>query len=51
MVETITNSFGILEIYNDSLILKGFGNQKDLLLTKYIFLAIMKLEIIYKLFS
>jgi len=34
MVETMINSFGILEIYNDSLVLKGYGNQNDLLLTK-----------------
>ena len=27
MVETITNSYSILEIYEDSLVLKGYGNQ------------------------
>lgn len=34
MVETLTNSFGILEIYIDSLVLKGYGNQNNLLLSK-----------------
>jgi len=32
MVETMINSFGILEIYKDSLVLKGYGNQKNYLL-------------------
>lgn len=30
MVETMANSFGILEIYKDELVLKGFGNQQSL---------------------
>ena len=29
MVETMMNSFGILEIYKDQLVLKGFGNQQS----------------------
>ena len=32
MVETTINSFGILEIYNDSLVLKGYGNQPSILI-------------------
>jgi len=34
MVETMINSFGILRIYRDSLVLKGYGKQNDLLITK-----------------
>jgi 3',5'-cyclic AMP phosphodiesterase CpdA len=34
MVETMINSFGILEIYNDSLVLKGYGKQKNYLLAE-----------------
>lgn len=30
MVETKVNSYGILEIYKDSLVLRGYGNQKTL---------------------
>lgn len=33
MVDTMTNSYGILEIYKDSLELKGYGNQKSFHLT------------------
>ena len=29
MVDTMTNSYGILEIYKDSMVLKGYGNQKS----------------------
>lgn len=29
MVDTMTNSFGILDIYKDSMVLKGYGNQKS----------------------
>jgi predicted phosphodiesterase len=32
MVETRINSYGILEIYNDSLVLRGYGNQESILL-------------------
>jgi hypothetical protein len=32
MVETMKNSYGILEIYVDSLVLRGYGNQKTLYL-------------------
>lgn len=32
MVETMINSFGILEIYKDQLVLKGFGNQQSFIL-------------------
>ena len=30
MVETMNNSYGILELFRDSLVLKGYGNQKTL---------------------
>jgi len=30
MVETMNNSFGILEIHKDSMVLQGFGNQKSI---------------------
>ena len=33
MVNTMINSYGILEIYKDSLLLKGYGNQKSYNLT------------------
>ncbi len=33
MVDTKTNSFGILEIYKNSLVLKGYGNQESFNLT------------------
>jgi len=33
MVDTMINSYGILEIYKNSLELKGYGNQKTLHLT------------------
>jgi manganese-dependent ADP-ribose/CDP-alcohol diphosphatase len=33
MVDTMVNSYGILEIYKDSLVLKGYGNQKSFKLT------------------
>lgn len=32
MLDTMISSYGILEIYKDSLVLKGFGNQKSLTL-------------------
>ena len=32
MVETRINSYGILEIYSDSLVLRGYGNQESILL-------------------
>ena len=32
MVDTMISSYGILEIYKDSLVLKGYGNQKTLYL-------------------
>lgn len=34
MVESMINSFSILEIYNDSLVLKGYGNQNKYLLAE-----------------
>lgn len=30
MVETMINSYGILDVYNDHLVLRGYGNQKTL---------------------
>ena len=30
MVETMINSYAILEFYDDSLVLKGYGNQKTI---------------------
>jgi len=33
MVDTMINSYGILEIYNNRLVLKGYGNQKSFNLT------------------
>jgi hypothetical protein len=32
MVDTMISSYGILEIYQDSLILKGYGNQQQMVL-------------------
>jgi len=32
-VDTMINSYGILEIYKNSLVLKGYGNQKSFMLT------------------
>jgi manganese-dependent ADP-ribose/CDP-alcohol diphosphatase len=32
MVDTMISSYGILEFYNDSLVLKGFGNQKNIII-------------------
>ncbi len=34
MVDTTISSYGILEIFNDHLVLKGYGNQKDLLINE-----------------
>ena len=33
MVDTMINSYGILEIYKNSLVLRGYGNQKSFNLT------------------
>jgi hypothetical protein len=34
MVNSLVSSYAILEIYSDSLILKGYGNQEDTLPAK-----------------
>lgn len=34
MVDMMISSYGIIEIYKDSLVLKGYGNQKNYILTK-----------------
>jgi hypothetical protein len=34
MVDTPINSYGILEIFEDHLVLKGYGNQKDLIINE-----------------